>query len=49
MKWISLHCREKFKEDYEALGDRLKTLPDKVKHEVMVCLITHCSTCMAVW
>ena len=45
--WIAL-CRNKFRSDYIALQDRLKTLPNKITHEVMVrklarCFFTHCT------
>ena len=31
-----MDCRNKFRSDYVALQDRLKTLPDKTTHNVMV-------------
>ena len=30
------YFRQTFKSDYEALKDRLRTLPDKLSHDVMV-------------
>ena len=33
-----LYFREKFKNDYGELKDRLQTLPDKVSYDVMVCI-----------
>ena len=43
-KWLSnplkpiFHCfRDKYKNDYGELKKRLKTLPDKVRYDVMVC------------
>ena len=34
--YFEFPCRKKFDADYQALQDRLNTLPDKVTHPVMV-------------
>ena len=39
--WLQYFHRTKFKDDYEALRDTLKTLPEKVTHDVMVSQFLH--------
>lgn len=41
MKWTQLEFvnRKKVESDYEVLQERLRTLPDKLSYDIMVCTL----------